>query len=290
MLMGEFRRVGQDVYPTAVVRHFIATRRLVLLLDGLDEIHPIQNSDDVLETVTRIINGIGQEAAAVITCRRHFFETSQEELAYFGPYTKGHLEDLQAGLAKALRGYSTTFIASIDPFDRPRIESYLSVRCGMTPDDVKQLFATYYGFEDMAKTPVLLAMIATTAHEGLLHTTIKDDFPLLSLYEAYTNRWLERDVGRARLKKDQRRRLSSVLADHMLWQARESESWSYLREVLHVSEDWRNSPLTDEEAELDIRNSGFLIRDLDDRYRFIPTFRESRREFQADFAGRPAAA
>jgi hypothetical protein len=269
MLMSEFRQIGQETYPAGVVRHLIDTRRIILLLDGLDEIHPIQNSEDVLDTVTRIIGGVGGKAAAVLTCRRHFLESTRAELAYFGPYTSSHLEDVQAGLARKLRGHPTTYIVTINPFDRPRIEQYLEKRCGMTPDRVAELFAQFYGFEDMAQTPVLLAMIATTAEERLINPGADGCSPLLALYEAYTNRWLERDVGRARLSKEQRRRLSHILAEQMFWQARESETWSHLREVLKQSPDWKNNPLTDEEAELDIRNSGFLVRDLDDRYRFV---------------------
>jgi hypothetical protein len=269
MLMAEFRQVGLETYPAGVVRHLIDMHRVILLLDGLDEIHPIQNSDDVLDTVTRILAGIGDKAAAVLTCRRHFLESTKAELAYFGPYTSSHLEDVQAGLARKLRGHPTTYIVTINPFDRERIECYLQKRCGMDHDKVAELFKKFYGFEDMAQTPVLLAMIATTAQERLIDPAGEEHYPLLALYEAYTNRWLERDVGRARLSKDQRRRLSHILADHMLWQAKESETWAYLRDVLKQSPDWKNNPLTDEEAELDIRNSGFLVRDLDDRYRFV---------------------
>ncbi len=269
MLLSEFRAVGQSTYPYGLIRHFIETRRVILLLDGLDEVHPIQNSDDVLDTVTKIIGALGKKAAAVITCRRQFLESTKDELAYFGPYTAQHLGDLQAGLARALRSHPTTYIASIKPFDRERIEQYLQKRCQMDPAAVSELFGKFYGFADMAQTPVLLAMIATTAEEGLITADADGEFPLLRLYEAYTNRWLERDVGRTRLSKDQRRQLSHVLADHMLWQQVDSETWSYLREVLRKSPEWTSAPLTEEEVDTDIRNSGFLVRDLDDRYRFI---------------------
>ena len=55
----------------------------------------------------------------------------------------------------------------------------------------------------------------------------------------------------------------------MLWEGRESASWSDLSEALRHDPDWGNNPLTHEEAELDIRNSGFLVRDLDDKWRFV---------------------
>jgi hypothetical protein len=54
----------------------------------------------------------------------------------------------------------------------------------------------------------------------------------------------------------------------MLWGSQESAPWSELSEALRANPEWGNNPLTQEEAELDIRNSGFLVRDLDDRWRF----------------------
>ncbi len=78
MLMAEMKRAGIDNYPTSYVNFLIERRRLIILLDGLDEIHPIQNTDDVLETVTNIIDGLGKHSSAVISCRRQFFESSSE--------------------------------------------------------------------------------------------------------------------------------------------------------------------------------------------------------------------
>lgn len=269
MLMSEFRRTGQQSYPAALVRHLIDQRRIILLLDGLDEIHPLQNSEDVLETVAGLLTSIGKEAAAVVSCRRQFLETTDAELAYFGSYTASHLRSIQAGIARQLRGWPSTYIAEVVPFDRPRIDLYLERRCHMAATEVEDLFARFYGFSEMAQTPVLLAMMATTVHEGSLDPTKADPFPLLTLYQAYTNRWIERDVGRALLSKEQRRKLSIALAEHMLWKGRESEPWAYLREVLREEDAWKGNPLPDEQVELDVRTSGFLVRDLDNRYRFI---------------------
>lgn len=269
MLMSEFRRTGQQSYPAALVRHLINHRRIILLLDGLDEIHPLQNSEDVLETVAGLLTSIGKEAAAVVSCRRQFLETTDAELAYFGSYTASHLKSIQVGIARKLRGLPSTYIAEVVPFDRPRIDLYLERLCHMASADVDALFSRFYGFSEMAQTPVLLAMMATTVHEGSLDPTKADPFPLLTLYQAYTDRWIERDVGRARLSKEQRRKLSIALAEHMLWKGRESEPWTYLRDVLRVEEAWKGNPLPDDQVELDIRTSGFLVRDLDNRYRFI---------------------
>lgn len=244
-------------------------QRLILLLDGLDEIHPIQNVNDVLETVTNILTGIGRKATGILSCRKQFFESTKEELAYFGEYTAGKLKDLNQCLQKELSGSPSTYIATIRPFDTRRIELYLMRRCNMSPSEVKELIERYYGFPDLATTPVFLAMIATTVQDGSLDVQTVADFPLLALYEAYTNRWLQRDVGRSRLSCAQRQHFSEHLANRLLWEARESASWADVSKVLREDPGWGNNPLTQGEAELDIRNSCFLIRELDDQWRFV---------------------
>lgn len=269
MLMAELRRVGNiDTYPATLVRHHLEHRRIILLLDGLDEVHPIQNTNDVLDTVTNILSGIGQKATGILSCRKQFFESTAEELAYFGNFTAGKVKDLNLSLQKKLSGSPSTFIASVRPFDHIRIEQYLVRRCNMSPSEVANLFKRYYGFPDLASTPVFLAMIATTVQDGSLDAQGIADFPLVQLYQAYTNRWLERDVGRARLNFAQRQHFSEHLANRMLWEARESASWADVSRALRENSAWGDNPLTQEEAELDIRNSGFLIRELDDQWRF----------------------
>ncbi len=267
--MAEFRRVGIETFPASLVRHYLEHRRLILLLDGLDEVHPIQNANDVLETVTNILTGVGKKATGILSCRKQFFESTEQELAYFGDFTAGKLKDLNQSLQKTLSGSPSTYIASIRPFDTGRIEQYLVRRCNMSTSEVKQLFERYYGFPDLATTPVFLAMIATTVQEGSLDVQNATDFPLVALYDAYTNRWLQRDVGRARLSYAQRQHFSEHLANRMLWEARESATWADVSRVLREDPEWGNNPLTQEEADLDIRNSGFLIRELDNQWRFV---------------------
>lgn len=269
MLMAELRKSGQTIYPSSLVSHLLETRRSILLLDGLDEVHPIQSSEDVLETVSTILQSLGQSYSAVISCRKQFFQSTSEELAYFGPYTSKALEQLNEGLARILRGHPTTYIAQIEPFNLTRINEYLYKACQMSPAQVSNLFRQFYGFDELSTTPVLLAMIATTFKEKLLDATKLSDFPLLGLYEAYTNRWLERDSKRARLSSSQRKQFSESLAVHMFWHEKDSASWADLKEALRSDPSWGDNPLSDEQAELDIRNSGFLVRELDDKFRFI---------------------
>ncbi len=67
----------------------------------------------------------------------------------------------------------------------------------MPHSEADSLLGHYYGFLELATTPVLLAMIATTVTDGTLDTTGPLEFPLIELYDAYTTRWIERDVARA---------------------------------------------------------------------------------------------
>jgi hypothetical protein len=269
MLMAQFREYGIDNYPSSLIRFLMASGRIVLPLDGLDEAHPIQNSNEILETVVTLLDSLGGESTAILSCRRQFLEASADELAYFGSFTSTHLQAVQRGLSKILSGHPETSIAYIDPFDDDRIHSYLTRRCGLSVDETDALLGKYYGFKDLCATPVLLSMIATTITEGLISPNAHLSYPIIELYEAYTNRWLERDIGRAKLNVVQRKGLSESLSEYMLWEAKERADWSTIRRVLHQDPSWKDNPLTDSEAELDIRNSGFLIRDFDDKFRFV---------------------
>ena len=55
----------------------------------------------------------------------------------------------------------------------------------------------------------------------------------------------------------------------MIWEQKERADWDTLKRVLHEDPHWKENSLTDSEAELDIRNSGFLIREYDDSYKFV---------------------
>lgn len=277
MIMAELARAGIETYPAALVRHLIQSQRIILLLDGLDEVHPIHDANDLVETVTNILEALGKNGIGILSCRRQFFESTAEEQAFFGSYTAEKLKDLNQNLHNILRGWPSTYVAVVMPFDEERIRAYLAKRCSMDTDDVQALFDRYYGLVDLATTPVLLAMIAATVTEGSLRfredepefdRKLHAKTPLISLYLAYTQRWIDRDLGRARLSRTQRERFSQYLADRMLWEARESVSWAEIVEILRDDPEWGNNPLTQDEAERDVRNSGFLVRELDNRWRF----------------------
>lgn len=269
MIMSQLKDAGFQNYPIALVSFLISKRRIILLLDGLDEVHPIQNSNDVLETVTLILEGIGKNSCSVLSCRRQFLESTSDELAYFGSYTSEHIQKIQSGLSSLLRGHPTSYLGYVQPFDKPQVYEYLKRRCGLDEKSVDDLFSHYYGFDELSSTPVLLSMIATTVTEKLIRPEEPIQYPLVQLYEAYTNRWIERDIRRAKLTSEQRRRLSENLADYMVWERKERADWDNIKAVLHADESWKENSLTDVEAELDIRNSGFLIREYDDSYKFV---------------------
>ena len=125
MLLSIFRQHNVHNFPSAYIAHAIPERQIILLLDGLDEIHPIQNVDDILSTIVNLFDQLGQGCIAILSFRRELFLSTHEEMAYFGSYTGPRLADLQSRLAKKLSGQPNTKIIFLEPFDENGVKNYL---------------------------------------------------------------------------------------------------------------------------------------------------------------------
>lgn len=270
LLQEVLRNAGIDSYPSSLVRLLVKSGRIVLFFDGLDEVHPIASSDDVIRTVSNILDYVGREGRAIISSRTHLFPSSTHELAMFGPYERAKLESVSAELKKLLDGHASTQLAHIERFSPEDIDGYLRKACGSDYGSVRSQIDTIYGFGEMASTPVLLAMMCTTiprlAKEG------PDAFgpiPQLALYASYTERWIRRDEGRAQLSQAQRLELSKSLAEKLIAREEFAASWEEILEMLRSDPAWRSAPLPESVAESDVRNSTFLVREDPAQFRFV---------------------
>jgi hypothetical protein len=121
----------------------------------------------------------------------------------------------------------------------------------------------------MARTPVLLAMMRRTVPRLVRKSEDFGTFPQLTLYRAYTERWICRDEGRAHLSSVQRERLSRRLAVYLFERDEPRATWEEIRALLHADPLWLENPVEDPVAEMDVRNSTFLVRESDRDFRFV---------------------
>lgn len=260
---------GQSNYPTTFIRWLASTGRIVFFFDGLDEVHPIQSIDDVVTTVTNILSYLGKNARAIISSRTHLFASASEEFGIFGPYEKKKLTRVAGELRKMLAGHASTELAYVLPFNRLQIDGYLKSTCGNDVEAVKAQISSIYGFGEMAQTPVLLAMMTKTLPELIQKKHAFSAFPQIDLYETYTGRWIDRDTGRAQLSAEQRMRLSYALASDLIQRDEYSASWTEIQNIICNDPAWRDQPIGESAAQLDVRNSTFLIREDNDQFRFV---------------------
>jgi hypothetical protein len=259
---------GIDNYPTKLIKHLASTGRLVFFFDGLDEVHPIQSIDDVVTTATNLLTYVGRNARAVISSRTHMFATSDQEFAIFGPYERARIKRVAQLLYDLLSDRATTEIAYIQPFSREQVVSYLRLACGDDFNAVHTKIEQIYGFREMATTPVLLAMMRRTVPKILRDGHGFGKHPVLDLYRDYTERWIARDEGRAQLSSEQRMRLSEALAVSLISRDEYSATWEEIAGLLHADPAWSARPISESAAEMDVRNSTFLVREGDRHFRF----------------------
>lgn len=270
MIMSEFRLAGITDFPSGLIEYYIRTGRVVLLLDGLDEIHPISSTDDILDTITTILASLSGQGKAVISCRRHLFESTEEEYGYFGSYTYfANSQQLQTEIRRLFSGMPSTYIAYVEKFSEENIYDYLKKKCGLEKGECDAIFAQFYGFKEMCSTPVLLAMIGATITDKSLDIKKKSDWPILDLYEGYVNRWIKRDKARSVLPEELRKEFSKMIASRFARDRITSCDWAKVRSILVEAPEWGKTMVTDEEAQREIRTGGFLVREDDGKYRFV---------------------
>jgi hypothetical protein len=172
-------------------------------------------------------------------------------------------------LHRLLAGHASTELAYVQPFTTEQIGEYLRRACGNEYDRVSAQISSIYGFGDMAKTPVLLAMMRRTVPEMVAEGHKFTIVPQLDLYSSYTQRWIYRDDKRAQLSSKQRLHLSRSLAVSLIRKDDYAAPWREIRDLLYDDDSWHDMPVSDAAAEFDVRNSTFLMRESDDSFRFV---------------------
>lgn len=238
----------------------LATGRLLVLLDGFDEINPAAGAADRARYLKTLSPIIGSTSPCVLTTRPTYFDSFDEMKRELGkmllklpaferlPQGDAALERLAAemGLATTeqisnadLRHFITLSPLNdqeIDTFLR-RFETRLHAATGMTVAEIKGFLERIYDLQDLMQRPLLLQMIVTTLLEGALDiSNPKTVHGPSSLYEAYTQLCLRRDFRKlsspSQLAYEDRQAACRVIAWRMFERNRRDITAAELAEVL----------------------------------------------------------
>ena len=206
-----------DQYPVrsmAEVLELARQDRLFFLFDGLDEIAGSLTVHGSIALVQDIPRSVYDGASFIAFSRFSFIldERSLMEMLWDSQYALP--ETLKASLsASSYRAYS------IIPPSESDIRAYLTAVCGEDAPFALRLVDDVYDFADLARRPVLLAMIAQCVpalrrhRDNLLE--LASPIKSVDLYNVYVSEWLQNPKHRSQLTYVQRRHLIEDLAVHM---------------------------------------------------------------------------
>lgn len=236
---------GQHISPPqSIFEAELNAGKLVLFLDGFDEIHTGANASDRALYLSRLAPLLASKSPCVLSTRPTYFESLGEmtELftatlapqPQFARVATGGLDisrmlrklDLEPGQhlpAKHLHHVmSVQKLGDSDVLEYlKRFASGLRLKTGLSPEDAKAKLYKIYDLRDLMSRPLLLHMLVTTIVEGggnILDATT----PLgpASIYELYTQLCVIRDYekwgGNQVLSRDDRLRVSRAVAQSML--------------------------------------------------------------------------
>ncbi|MBM3735584.1 MAG: NACHT domain-containing protein, partial [Acidobacteria bacterium] len=202
------RQSGRLVDPKAVL-HLLSEGRCVLIFDAFDEMATQANWDVTVQNFRELTRAAQGRAKVVLTCRTHFFRTQDEVAAL--------VEGRQSGISPEARSlYAEVFgktgfsVAYLRDFDARQINHYLKLAGA---EAVIPLFDQISGLKEIAGRPVLLDMVVKSAPALKGRERVK----LATLYETYTEEWLQRADWRSSLDREGRRRMAQEIAVR-LWE------------------------------------------------------------------------
>ncbi|GGL15291.1 pentapeptide repeat-containing protein [Mangrovihabitans endophyticus] len=175
-----FDSYGVEVHNPAELRRALGTGRLLLILDGLDEMVKALGERTALVAYSRLVLSSGIPRA-LITCRTHYFYSGSEQRELLMP-------------TPVMPGFDLLHLRMFGPhemteFIRRRFDS-------AEAEAVLRFIASTYNLTELCTRPVLLSLVCQS------HDQLPDFVAAASsadLYDAYTNAWLHRELSSGRL-------------------------------------------------------------------------------------------
>jgi hypothetical protein len=205
--------------------------RIVLILDAFDEMTLTVDRLIVQRNLQQIQDIVSHGPKAIIlSCRTHFFRDSIEE--------------------KQLKSFE---IINIKQWGEPEQKQFLQNIVGQQWQSSFRKIKHTHNLQELAQTPLFLDMIVDSL-DGLHGNSIRS----AELYTTYTNKWIESQIYKSVLDRDQKAEFMGNLAWTMITQGQRSIPWSDLRDFV---QEHYELPLTEvSRFDNDIRTCSFLKR------------------------------
>jgi len=256
------------------VERLASTGRLLLVLDGFDEMADKADRKTLIDCLGQIHLLAALQTKIVLTCRSNFFQSHTDIVELFRqiavelPAEDESQPPMRVSLERRGR---TLHVERLNP---QQIEQFVRNRAGDEADAILQKIRTVHDLTDLSTRPVLLDMIVSTIPQL---AASKRTLNSAALYDHYTDRWTSRDNWRVAMPLEFRRQFCDSLGWHMQLAFREEIDFPLLERLMTETLD----KIADSEEELerfknDIQTCSFLSRSgSGDSFRFAhKSFRE----------------
>lgn len=244
-------------------QHALSSGRIVLLLDGFDEMAARVTPQVTARNFNELVKCVQGNAKVLLTCRTHYFvdRSDEEQVVYGTPreYDSEAARELYWDLI-ARRGFR---VAYLRPFEAAQIEEYVR---RVRPADANAAISKIreiYDLMELSQRPMLLEMIVSSIDR--LHG---DTVNAATLYQVFTDVWIQRDRWRDVLPPETKHALVTSLALR-LWTSG-VEQLHHRELAAHIAErvGAANDPRELVEIDSELRTASFLVRNAGGEYRF----------------------
>lgn len=233
--------------------------KIILLLDGFDEMESKSNKDIILHNFLEINKLITKKSKVILTSRTHYFKTHSQVNDIFNP-------QYDTELLKMIRGNPRFKVMELLEFNQGQIIEFLELHTDSYMDMWRKIKSTY-NLDDLSKRPILLEMIIRTL-PTLLETG--QEINSSKLYEIYTDIWIQREDWRSIMDPEEKAIFMAKLALNMFLNNIQSVHFTELHQI--VLDHFKKTIISKDDADIfitDTRTCSFLNRDESGNYKFI---------------------
>lgn len=272
LVLAHFAETGLSHVTYDVFQHALKRGRLVVLLDGFDEMAARVTPQVTSRNFQELMDPISGGAKVLLTCRTHYFRSRSEE----EEVVLGNADNYDSDFARDLfwdlilrRGFK---IAYLRPFTLSQVEEYVNRVKGDAAKEALNKIHGIYNLAELCQRPMLLEMIVKSIDK--IGTS---EICPATLYQVFTDAWIHRDKWRDVLSPDDKMSFLMALARCLF--VGEAASIHYSALVTFLETELANrveNPRQLVEIDNEVRTATFLTRDDTGNYGFA---HKSYREF-----------